>query len=96
MEKLITEFLDSKFQNDFTFKKIDSRHVQINYNESLIMWFNPRNNYIRIEWEIIDEIGSWFGVKDFNIIRKIIIKWLLNKYKCNTLNIFIDYVINNN
>jgi len=94
MESIIIQYLDSRFPDDFTFDKRDSRMISISYGGSPVMWINPRNGFIRYDFEFLKDINSWFGVKDYNFIRQLITKWLLGKCKVENINQFVDYAIN--
>lgn len=94
MESIIIQYLDSRFPDDFTFYKRDSRMISIAYGGSPVMWINPRNGFIRYDFEFLKDINSWFGVKDYNFIRQLITKWLLGKCKVENINQFVNYSIN--
>jgi hypothetical protein len=95
MNKLIQKYLNSKFPNEFNIHYVDSREVQIKYNDIRIAFVNPRSCFITFHINILIEIKNWFGEIRYNELRPIIYNWLFQRYNVTNVNEFRDHIINN-
>jgi hypothetical protein len=94
MNKLIYEYLNSKYPNEFTIDYINSREVRILYRGDIFLIFNPRSNFIRYTYETLEEIKNWFGELEYNEIRRIINNWVFNRYNTTNVIQFRNHIMN--
>jgi len=95
MNKILQEYLNSKFPKEFNIRYVDSREAQISYNGQRIAFMNPRSGFISYHLDILREIKDWFGDIQYNELRPIINNWLFQRYNVTNTNQFRDHIINN-
>lgn len=95
MKKIIHEYLNSKYPNEFNIHYVDSREVQMSYNGTRFLFLNPRSGFISYHIETLKEIKQWFGEIQFNELRNIINNWLYNKHNTTNAIEFRDHIMNN-
>lgn len=95
MNKIIQEYLNSKFPNEFNIHYVDSREVQIKHNDIRIAFVNPRSGFISYQISILIEIKNWFGEIQYNELRPIINNWLFQRYNVTNVNEFRNHIMDN-
>lgn len=94
MNKLIYEYLNNKYPNEFTIDYVNSREVRILYRGDIFLIFNPRSNFIRYTYGTLEEITDWFGEIGYNELRGIISDWVFNRYNTTNVIQFRNHIMN--
>ena len=80
MKKLIYEYLNNKYPNEFDIHYVNSREIAMYYNGERFLFMNPRSAFISYHMRRLIEIKDWFGQIQFNeLLSKELLYWPTTK-----------------